>query len=242
MSILDWGYEDRGMKLDATKAMFVQETMPKMAKLYPDEVLQKYWSARLKELPVTRDNEYNMPSGVLVASNRRLLFFSLAGTWNFLGTLEQIKEGDMAMSLWSTVHLDDISSVEVKKGRKKRATLEVWANLKGWKEGYQFSNMCDLDSHTLAMVGPTDTGRLDESLKQMVQARKAYVEAGVRNDDAHLTDFSTLRDQLMRLGIVLKTLKCPNCGGDVEAPLSGMSVVCKYCGSQILASQIKIGK
>jgi len=46
-------------------------------------------------------------------------------------------------------------------------------------------------------------------------------------------DFSSLKDVMVRGGLVMTTYNCPNCGGMINIPETGQVLVCKYCGIQI---------
>ena len=51
-------------------------------------------------------------------------------------------------------------------------------------------------------------------------------------------DFSWLRSEMERGGLLLSTVKCPQCSGKLEIPTSGSFVTCKYCGSTIHAVDV----
>jgi len=51
-------------------------------------------------------------------------------------------------------------------------------------------------------------------------------------------DFSSIRDLLQKGGIVLYTLKCPNCGAPLELPESGNKTKCEHCGATVYAEDI----
>ncbi len=55
----------------------------------------------------------------------------------------------------------------------------------------------------------------------------------------HVTiDFNSLISQLKNKGIVLQKIDCPSCGGDLELPESGDSIVCKFCSSTVHATDV----
>jgi hypothetical protein len=51
-------------------------------------------------------------------------------------------------------------------------------------------------------------------------------------------DFTWLRTEMEKGGLVLSTVKCPQCGGRLELPATGDLVNCKYCGSTIRATDV----
>jgi len=55
----------------------------------------------------------------------------------------------------------------------------------------------------------------------------------------HVTiDFSSLFSQLKNKGIILQKIECPSCGGNLDFPESGESIVCKFCSSTVHATDI----
>ena len=51
-------------------------------------------------------------------------------------------------------------------------------------------------------------------------------------------DFTWLRGEMERGGLLLSAVKCPQCGGNLELPKSGDVVNCKYCGSSVHAVDV----
>lgn len=51
-------------------------------------------------------------------------------------------------------------------------------------------------------------------------------------------DFGALKDYMVRGGLVLQTLKCPECGGSIKMPDAGNKTRCQHCGNTILAQDI----
>ena len=46
-------------------------------------------------------------------------------------------------------------------------------------------------------------------------------------------DFSSLKDEMSKGGLVMTTYKCPNCSGMIDIPEAGKVLVCKYCSTPI---------
>jgi DNA-directed RNA polymerase subunit RPC12/RpoP len=67
---------------------------------------------------------------------------------------------------------------------------------------------------------------------------KEYKEKALRGEMEQrnvqlLLDFSSLKDVMLKGGLVMTAYKCPNCSGMVDIPEAGKVLVCKYCGSTI---------
>jgi len=53
-----------------------------------------------------------------------------------------------------------------------------------------------------------------------------------------LSDFGALKDFMVKGGLMLQTVKCPECGGPIKLPESGNQTRCDHCGNTILAQDI----
>lgn len=71
---------------------------------------------------------------------------------------------------------------------------------------------------------------LSELHEQMLHPRQVNLNVNM--------DFSWLRTEMEKGGLLLTTVKCPQCGGKLELPKSGDLVSCKYCGSVIHAVDV----
>ncbi len=91
--------------------------------------------------------------------------------------------------------------------------------------------------------------RLDFSVKDPEQwqsvinsaseARLATIEGERRREHVQVVlDFGSLREYMVKGGLVLQTMKCPECGASVRLPESGNQTKCDHCGNKILASDI----
>ena len=74
----------------------------------------------------------------------------------------------------------------------------------------------------------------------IVAFRSAVREAWerVRPRRAVSIDFVELARLIASTGVVVKAVKCPNCGGNVDLPESGDAVKCPYCGATIKAIDV----
>jgi hypothetical protein len=51
-------------------------------------------------------------------------------------------------------------------------------------------------------------------------------------------DFSSLKEYMVKGGLMLQTMKCPECGSPIRLPESGNQTKCDHCGNTILAQDI----
>ena len=77
--------------------------------------------------------------------------------------------------------------------------------------------------------------RIISALKARVQS----IEAEKKRERVQVVlDFTALKEYMVRGGLVLQTMKCPECGGPIKLPESGNQAKCEHCGSAILAQDI----
>jgi len=95
-----------------------------------------------------------------------------------------------------------------------------------------------------AKPGPTGSfpPRLEFSLsnpenwiKLITTTSQQRVKEIEKNANPHTFDFAALKLCLEKGGVILQTLKCPECGGPITLPAEGNQVNCQYCGKTILA-------
>jgi DNA-directed RNA polymerase subunit RPC12/RpoP len=53
-----------------------------------------------------------------------------------------------------------------------------------------------------------------------------------------MIDFSFLRDYILKGGLALQTVKCPECGGPLKLPENGNQTTCEHCNRTIYAEDI----
>ena len=51
-------------------------------------------------------------------------------------------------------------------------------------------------------------------------------------------DFSFVKDYMAKGGLMMQSVRCIECGGNLSLPESGSQVVCEACGTTIYAQDI----
>jgi ribosomal protein S27AE len=91
--------------------------------------------------------------------------------------------------------------------------------------------------------------RLDFSVKEPEQwqgriraavgAKMQSIEAEKRKERVQIVlDFGALKEYMIRGGLTLQAIKCPECGAPMKLPDSGNQTKCEHCGNTILAQDI----
>ena len=103
----------------------------------------------------------------------------------------------------------------------------------------ELSDLSTVDPGNLDIVGPVDLIELKEELEARGRKCREVNEAKKRMDRVHLVlDFSFLKEQLGKGGLVVQTIKCPTCGANVDLPQEGNTTKCGYCQSTIYAADL----
>jgi len=72
----------------------------------------------------------------------------------------------------------------------------------------------------------------------VLQMLKAIQKKQEKERPIVVIDFSRVRDYLDKGGLVLTTVKCPQCGASIELPKKGSTTKCGYCRASIYAQDI----
>ncbi len=100
-------------------------------------------------------------------------------------------------------------------------------------------DLSTVDPFSLDIVGPVDLIELKEELEVRGRKCREMNEAKKRMDRVQLVlDFSFLKEQLGKGGLVVQTIKCPTCGANVKLPQEGNTTKCEYCHSTIYAADL----
>jgi ribosomal protein S27AE len=76
-------------------------------------------------------------------------------------------------------------------------------------------------------------------IKTDVEAKMQSIEAEKRRERVQIVlDFGSLKEYMIRGGLILQVIKCPECGAPMKLPNSGDRTICKHCGNTILAQDI----
>ncbi len=78
-----------------------------------------------------------------------------------------------------------------------------------------------------------------EIVFSQVNSRKQEVEAERKRERVQvIVDFSFLKNYMENGGLLMQTVKCPECKASIKMPESGNRTKCQYCGSTIYAQDI----
>lgn len=159
-------------------------------------------------------SRHNTVFGNLFLTNKRLVFEHESGIFS--------KRVYVTLDL----PLEGVANVSVE-GMLQRK-LVVYA-----KKGFVSSFPVRLD---FSVQDPAQwQGRIMSALKIRLES----IESEKKRERVQLVpDFTALKEYMIRGGLVLQTMKCPECGGPIKLPESGSQTKCEHCGNTILAQDI----
>jgi DNA-directed RNA polymerase subunit RPC12/RpoP len=236
-----WGYKDVALNLNDTEVAWFRKNLHRLARLRDDELIARYWFARFREMTSTSQGPYDLKrSGILVATDQRLLFFSKTTSAEaFRSSFGIPTATSETICKWSDIELEEIRSYQVSVGSRGTANLTVFFWSRGMVENVEYWYLHDLDTNTLQVKGKTASEELRRTMESMINTRLTKLkEESTYAEKKRLVDFSTLRDKMEKEGVAMETFRCPSCGGDISIPPSGMSVKCQYCGSTIFVREL----
>jgi len=118
---------------------------------------------------------------------------------------------DLSHAVTYGINLEDIMSVShAKLGRSDKLVI-----VDKWRQMREFVRP-DIQS-----VIPAINKAISER-KSEAQTQKVIV-----------LDFTSLKDTMVKGGIIMSTYNCPTCNASLEIPEAGKVMVCKYCGTPI---------
>jgi len=157
---------------------------------------------------------HNTVFGNLFLTNKRLVFEHESGIFS--------KRVYVTLDL----PLEGITNISVEGMLQRR--LVVYA-----KKGFVSSFPVCLD---FSVQNPAQwQGRIMSAAK----ARLDTIETEKKRERVQLVlDFTALKEYMIKGGLILQTMKCPECGGPIKLPESGSQTKCEHCGNTILAQDI----
>lgn len=236
-----WGHKDEALKLNDTEVAWFRENLHRLARLRDDELIARYWFTRFREMTSTSQGPYDLKrSGILVATDQRLLFFSKTTSADAFRSSFGIPTATSETTCkWSDIELEEIRSYQVSVRSRGTASLSVFFWNRGMVENVEYWYLHDLDTNTLQVKGKTAIEELRRTMESMINTRLTKLkEESTYAEKKRLVDFSTLREKMEKEGIAMKTFRCPSCGGDISIPPSGMNIKCQYCGSTVFVREL----
>lgn len=165
-----------------------------------------------------------LSNGYLIVTDQRLVFLK--------------KEGLLSKSYSTTmiIPLERVSGVSAKEGLTLKRSVTVSVEQDGRIMNVVFPSITAVDPRGSASIAPSAAQRI---IKGLVENRLHAIAEERRKDRIqYVLDFSFLRAEMEKGGVVVQTIKCPHCGASLELPSAGSSARCTYCGTPVLAQDV----
>jgi len=164
--------------------------------------------------------------GYLVISSQRVLFVMPSGA---------IRKSYSAVI---EVEFENIKGITFKDGMlTKRLMIGHVKN--GGTCSLVINDLRELREGTNKPGGYANPQSAQQELNQLVQGRLHEIEQEKqRARIQYVLDFSFLRAEMEKGGVVVQTIRCPSCGAGISLPSTGTSARCPYCGSVVYAHDV----
>jgi DNA-directed RNA polymerase subunit RPC12/RpoP len=164
-------------------------------------------------------------SGYLIATTERLIFLDKKGLFSTRYTILESIDYEQIRGLTAAGHVVKYLKLSLEGSEGVRTPMVY--------------NTRDLDMTTFESIGKTDYNDLRQSLNMLISRGLAAKKEEKRKERIqYVLDFSFLKMQMEKGGVVVQNIKCPNCGASVVLPSGGSSMNCQYCGSMIYAQDV----
>jgi len=118
-------------------------------------------------------------------------------------------------------------------------SVEVKAVIDGKSQNFTINNIFEIQRSTLLPMGIIDTSSFSNMLSGFVNDALKYLEEEKKKSRIqYVLDFSFLKNEMEKGGVVLQQIKCPNCGAAIKLPTEGNAITCQYCQGTIYAQDI----
>jgi hypothetical protein len=163
--------------------------------------------------------------GIIIATNKRILFLEESGAFS------------KKYGIRESIGLEKIAGLSAQGGLKNLLSVNVDAQ--GSSKTLFFAWIAEMDPSTLKKGQKADVQDMRDLLEGLVQTRTEEIEVEQKRDRVqYVLDFSFLKAEMEKGGIVVQTVICPNCSANVSLPSTGTSMKCEYCGSAIHAHDV----
>jgi hypothetical protein len=178
-------------------------------------------------------NESNSVASLLFITNRNLYFVGRK-----VGFTDQCKS---LTGILESIHLENIKSISDESGFIMKSLTFSSETNEGVTKNCGLFYPKDVTSSKYGFSFGNETNKIEfiKWTKNLVEARKKEVIIEKSKEKiSYVLDFSFLKHTAEKGGLVLQTVKCPNCGGPIALPDRGAVTICNYCNSQVFAQDI----
>jgi hypothetical protein len=151
--------------------------------------------------------------GLLVFTNQNMIFMQQQGAWS----------SNYSQAL--RIPLENISGIVTGGTLIQHIRIRVGAG--GFSEEHHFDTF--QGENGFMQVGVVQT-----EINMVLKEAREYEKRLKEREHIHVVfDFSALKDEMTKGGLVMSAYNCPNCNAMVDIPETGKVLICKHCGTPI---------
>ena len=212
---INWEFMSKIVSSDVSKAVIKQK----------GEKLLHEWEGtrKMTEKQVVKGNTVETTkseSGVLLLSTQRLrwLVRRERGFWKRVVSFLVVYE----------IPLEDMKGISGNTGDSRN-----------WESSFNEISVVDSKDENTFNLKYAFLELFKPIVENAIEIRRKEIDTEKKKERLHvMLDFSFLKTYMEKGGLVMKVLKCPECGGTVEFPESGTQTKCSHCGKGIHAQDI----
>ncbi|HEY3420773.1 MAG TPA: hypothetical protein VGK23_09490 [Methanomassiliicoccales archaeon] len=188
----------------------------------PRETMIRIWQCS----KLNTSNSHEGVPGYLLASNHKVYFIKSSGLFNKVYTVSDM------------VAYENMGGVSFKEAFFEKFIL-INSQLGGDSMSLKFMELTEADPLTLNRKGSPSLQGIQQLLNQTAQKRLQEIEDEKRKEKIqYVLDFSFLKAEMEKGGLVIQTIKCPSCHANITLPSNGSDMKCQYCGSMVYAKDV----
>jgi len=218
---------------------------PQIALLDPDEDVRMKGYASIVYLPMSYPPPYffKLFFPKLYLTNKRLIIESNIGKSDnpYVVLLEEITGMTLTKYLSDIEHISE-SYIDADTGEYVERIIDVsrFMNTPPFMDISPFAAIRiyfkphDGKKSLSAIIITHEAEKWKEEIDKLRKERIEELEL----KEKVVIDFSTIRNYFSEKGLVVYTVKCPNCGAPLKLPEKGKEIKCEYCGTTVYAEDI----
>ena len=211
---VNWEFLSKGVTSNVSKAVIVEKGEKLLHQWVGMRVLHGKKVVQGNTIKTTK-NEY----GNLLLSTKKLRWLAIreSGFWKKAVSLLVVYE----------IPLEDIRGISGETGDSNSWRMFKKASIVDSKG----ENIFSLQYAFLEVFKPI--------IENAIEIRRTEIAKEKKKERFHvILDFSSLKTYMEKGGLIMKVLKCPECGAKIEFPKSGTQTKCSHCGNTIYAQDI----
>jgi len=211
---INWEFLSKNVSSDVSKAVITEK----------GEKLLRQWEGtrEVREKKVVKGNTVESTKkygGILLLSTQRLRWLTRRerGFWKKVVSFLVVHE----------IPLEDIKGISGGSGDSRN-----------WQLPKKIS-VVDSNGESTFILQYAFLELFKPMIENAIEIRRKEIDTEKKKERIHvMLDFSFLKTYMEKGGLVMKVLKCPECGATIEFPKSGTQTKCSHCGNTIYAQDI----